>query len=247
MILLLGGTKDSRLILKKLLTINKKVILTLTTDFGAKYVKDHKNLTKIVKKLDVNDMKDILKKYKINYIIDATHPYAKNVSKNIINVNKEFEIPLVRYERKIKRFDFINYFDSYNKISNYLKNKSENIFFAIGSKNLNFFKDIFKKRNFFIRVLPMESVIKKCRSLNILPKNIIAMQGPFTKEFNKLLFKEKDIKYLVTKETGKTGGFEDKVLAARDLNIEVIVLKKPTLKFKNVKESFEEVVEFVKE
>lgn len=247
MILLLGGTKDSRMILEKLLKIEKEVILTLTTDFGAKYVKNHKNLTKIVAKLSPDDMRNIIKKYKIDYIIDATHPYAEVVSENIIKVNKEFEIPLIRYERKIKKFDFINYFDSYSEIKNYLKDKKENILFTIGSKNLYDFKNLYKNNNCFVRVLPMESVIKKCRNLNILPKNIIAMQGPFSEEFNKLLFKEKNIEYLITKETGKAGGFDDKVLAARKLDIEVIVLKKPTLRFRNVMNNFKEVVEFVKE
>ena len=72
--------------------------------------------------------------------------------------------------------------------------------------------------------------------------NIIYMTR---KDFD--LFKEKNISYLITKETGKTGGFKDKVLAANELDIEVIVLKKPTLKFKKVSQNFEEVVEFVKE
>ena len=54
------------------------------------------------------------------------------------------------------------------------------------------------------------------------------MQGPFSKAFNSALIRELDIKYLVTKCTGKNGGFTEKTEAAKENDVECIIIKRPT-------------------
>ena len=41
------------------------------------------------------------------------------------------------------------------------------------------------------------------------------------------MFKSSDASILITKDSGANGGFEEKLLAARELGMEVIVLKRP--------------------
>lgn len=53
------------------------------------------------------------------------------------------------------------------------------------------------------------------------------MQGPFSQELNVALIKQSDIGVLVTKESGKSGGFEEKISAAEQTATDVIVIKRP--------------------
>ena len=55
------------------------------------------------------------------------------------------------------------------------------------------------------------------------------MQGTFSEEFNESMMKEYDVKLVVTKESGNTGGTPSKIEAARKLDIPVVVVKRPKI------------------
>ena len=78
-----------------------------------------------------------------------------------------------------------------------------------------------------IRVLPSEEAVKLCRDAGFKGKNIICMQGPFSAELNEAMFRAAGAEILVTKSSGKTGGFPEKTEAARRLGMKVIVITPP--------------------
>ena len=78
-----------------------------------------------------------------------------------------------------------------------------------------------------IRVLPSEEAVKLCRNAGFKGKNIICMQGPFSADLNEAMFRAAGAEILVTKSSGKTGGFPEKIEAARRLGMKVIVITPP--------------------
>ena len=78
-----------------------------------------------------------------------------------------------------------------------------------------------------IRVLPSEEAVKLCRDAGFKGKNIICMQGPFSAELNEAMFRAAGAEILVTKSSGKTGGFPEKIEAACRLGMKVIVITPP--------------------
>ena len=78
-----------------------------------------------------------------------------------------------------------------------------------------------------MRVLPGEESIRLCTANGITGRQIIAMQGPFSQELNVALIKQSGIGVLVTKQSGKSGGFEEKISAAEQTGTDVIVIKRP--------------------
>ena len=78
-----------------------------------------------------------------------------------------------------------------------------------------------------IRVLPSEEAVKLCRDAGFKGKNIICMQGPFSADLNEAMFRAAGAEILVTKSSGKTGGFPEKTEAARRLGMKVIVITPP--------------------
>lgn len=85
-----------------------------------------------------------------------------------------------------------------------------------GAKELSAFKNLDIKR-IFPRVLPTLDGIRACRALDIPHRNIIAMQGPFSLDLNRVILEQFNIQWLVTKDGGAVGGFYGKSKSLRIL------------------------------
>ena len=178
-------------------------------------------------------MKRIIIKNNIKLIVDLSHPYAMEVSKNAIKAADKCKIKYFRYERKNIDFNYITRFDSYEKIIDYLNNTNGNVLLTIGSKNIKYFNNLDKKR-IYIRILPSIESLKICKKYGFLAEHIIAIMGPFSKELNMVLLKEFNIKYLVTKESGIEGGVIEKIEASKELNVEIIMINRPKFDYPNL-------------
>ena len=235
MILVLGGTSDSLDICDRINKYeNLPYILSVTTSYGEGLARKHsKNL--ITGKLAKQDKIDYIEKNNINKIIDSTHPYAIEVSINAIQCANELGIEYIRYERK-SLIDNINYENKYivSSIEDACKiarEKGHNIFIGTGSKNLPKIVDLIPDRNLIVRVLPTSDVILSCEDLGINADNIIAMKGPFSQSINEEFYKHYDVDIVVTKESGITGGFLEKVNACEKLEIPVIIITREKINY----------------
>lgn len=102
------------------------------------------------------------------------------------------------------------------------------IFVTTGSKELSAFAELSDyKSRVFARVLPSAEPIRLCERLGISGKHLIGMQGPFSRELNAAMMRQAGAKWMVTKETGKNGGFEEKMRAAADCGVRTVVIGKP--------------------
>lgn len=235
MILLLGGTSDSIKIAKFLKNSSINFFISVATKEGLEISKDFlSNL--IIGKKNLNELSEFCKSHSITSIIDATHPHAKIISENAINISNKENINYIRYERKsTEKIEHKNIF--FAKNANYAAIKASQIakkvFLSTGMNTLDEFTREINPINLFVRVLPTITAIKKCESLNIPFSNIIAIKGPFSKLMNIETFKHFDIDLLITKESGLEGGFDEKIQAAMELNIPVLIITRPILDYPN--------------
>lgn len=232
MIWVIGGTKDSRDFLEKIVKSTTDIIVTTATEYGGKLLENLPVKT-LCKKLTYSMMVDFVKENSIDKIVDLSHPYAMEVSQNAIDVSKELQIEYFRFEREEISFLPQKYteFDNIESLVEYLEGVEGNILVTLGSNNIPHFSKLKNLGNFYFRILPKWDMVKKCEDIGILPKNIIAMQGPFSKNMNKAMIEQYDIKYLVTKQAGDTGGEREKIEAADEMNIEVVFLTRPKVEY----------------
>ncbi|MGL5507809.1 MAG: cobalt-precorrin-6A reductase [Paraclostridium sp.] len=244
MILVLGGTSDSNCICKIINELNKEYIVSVTTQYGADLVSTiSKNI--VISKMNLDEMINFTKCNNITLIIDATHPYAIEVSKNAVKTADMLELDYIRYERK-SLVDEIEYekvikvsgtkdaYDLANRIGN-------NIFLGTGSKTLKEYVDNLKSKKIVARVLPTVEVIKQCEDMGLNADNIVAMKGPFSESINEEIYKHYNIDLVITKESGKEGGFLEKVNAAKNLDIPIIVIIREKVDYPLLTNDIEEI------
>lgn len=250
MILVLGGTSDSIKICNLLNVLNKEYIVSVTTNYGYDLAsKVAKNIE--LKKMDVDYMIKFMKANNINLVIDSTHPYAIEVSKNAIEVSDFLEIEYIRYERK-SLLDDLDYEKviKVKSVEEAYKKANEigtNIFLGTGSKTIKQFTKNLKSKNLVVRVLPTSEVIKMCEDVGLNADNIIAMKGPFSEVINEQMYKHYNIDLVITKESGVEGGFLEKINAAKNLNIPVVVIVREQIDYKKVVNEIDNIKNFIVE
>lgn len=73
----------------------------------------------------------------------------------------------------------------------------------------------------------MPDVVKTCADMGFYGIHLIAMQGPFSEELNVAMMRSVHAKWMVTKESGKAGGFGEKVSAAKKAGVGLVVIGRP--------------------
>lgn len=247
MILLFGGTSDSVQMATELARIGKKLTISTATEYGRDIALalDSPEIDVICSRLDANGMKRLAADIGANCIIDATHPFAVEVSKNAMQCAYEMKIPYARYEReKTSDTEGAACFYSFEEAADFLKGTTGNILLAIGSNNMDVFAKKIEMERLYLRVLPTSKVLSKCERLGFSPKNIIGMQGPFSKEMNRIIIRENSIKYMVTKDSGKQGGTVEKIEAARMEGAHIVFIRRKDMDYPIVFGSISDTVEF---
>ncbi|MEF9983667.1 MAG: precorrin-6A reductase [Oscillospiraceae bacterium] len=226
-ILIFGGTTEEHYLINQLKD-KVKITLCVTSEYAAKLVDCYdENITILIGRKDYNEIVELLSSNKYDFVIDATHPYAKIVTENLIkatNITQNNYLRLIREKSDLSDCIVVN---SINDAAEYLKKTQGNIMLTTGSKELSPFTAIadFEER-IYPRVLPMVESIEACISLGFNSSHIIAMQGPFSHNLNVALLEQYSIKTMVTKDGGTIGGFNEKLSAAKATGAEIIVIKR---------------------
>lgn len=218
-VVLFGGTDEGHKIADFLSEQKVSYVVCVATEYGAELL-DMKNVR--IGRMTAEEMADFFDENSVRLVIDATHPYAEFVTENI---KKACKVKYIRVVREDVQADG-TYFENIKAAAEYLEKTAGNILITTGSKEIAKFSVVADRA--FARVLPSEESLELCKNAGFKMKNIICMQGPFSKAFNSALIRELDIRYLVTKCTGKNGGFTEKTEAAKENGVECIIIKRPT-------------------
>lgn len=116
--------------------------------------------------------------------------------------------------------------DSCAQAAAFLQTRQGNILLTTGAKELGAFAALEPDR-LFPRVLPTHASLSACEDLGIPHRNILALQGPFSQEMNEAMLTQYQIRWLVTKDGGTAGGYEEKQAAAQARGVPVILIRRP--------------------
>ena len=205
---ILSGTSDGPVLADKLLKLNYTVFASVVTHRAVESYLNNPKLHIITGKLnDKDEIIYFIRKYKIQYVIDATHPFALIISEYLNKACKEIRKPVLVFERKSlfkesEKFNYISGLKDIKKID--LENK--NILLAIGSRSLDDTANYYLNcgANVFTRILPTPESISKAFGTRIKKSNIAILDPSKTKEslLEKKLCDFWQIDYVLCRESG---------------------------------------------
>lgn len=230
-VLIFGGTTEGRELAESLCGRGIHCTVCVATEYGEQIMEEMEALTLHKGRMDAEQMKEFIREGEFLAVVDATHPFAAEVSKNIKTGLADFAVPYIRLKRNTdiagRAQHGIRWFSDTKDCMEALRETEGNILLTTGSKELSVFCIEGLRHRLYVRVLPSTESIALCERQGIFGKQIIAMQGPFSAEMNEVLIRQFDIACLVTKESGAAGGFSEKLKAADNTGIPVMVIGNP--------------------
>jgi len=229
-VLIFGGTSDALTLCEALTEREIQYTLSVATEEG-KHSAQSLSSHVIIGRMGSEAMRDFIEQNQIDFVIDAAHPYAQVLRQTIVDACNSSQCPVMRYERP-NSTDFAdhslvikanNVMDACRKITV----DQKKVLLTTGSKDLETFKRMLRDKTLYARVLPVVEVISECNASGLGIDNIIAMKGPFTRNMNHALYEMIQPDVVITKESGKAGGFSEKVEPCIELGIPCIVIERP--------------------
>lgn len=245
------GTSEGKEILSSMNEFTENIVVSTATKYGGELLKKYKVKFINTEPLDYEGFKKMAIKFQINVFVDASHPYAQEVSKTVISVCKNLNIDYIRYDRKgyfenLEGNENIIKIESYEKLKDVLDGIEGNVLNTTGSNHIEAIMNLKIKNRIIHRVLPSVNILQKLNNIGVKIDDIVAIKGPFSYELNKGFIINYDIRALITKDSGIEGGTKEKVDAALDSNVKIILIEKPKLSYGTVFQDVESMVEFIK-
>ena len=229
-VLVFGGTAEGRELVEWLSSLDACDIVSCTaTEYGGELVDGLERVTSLVGPLDAEAKECLVAEHDFASIMDATHPYATHVTESIATLAASHDLPRLRLLRDGFVDGPFKLVADVDEAAQAIAAKPGNVMLTTGATDLATFVEAvpdFDER-LYARILPVESSVVKAHELGIPTSHIIAMQGPFTAEMNVALMRQFDISTMVTKASGATGGFQEKIDAAAACGAELVVIQRP--------------------
>lgn len=268
-IVVFAGTTEGRAIVSRMKKKEAELFVCTATEYGKELLEDEKlaeeeesqRICVYSGRMNEKEMKEFLQKKKPDWVIDATHPYAVEVTENIRLACEEAGYPYLRVLREQSEDAFgyenslesnvsapkgrVRHVTSVQEAAEYLSATKGKILIATGSKELGAYTVIPEYRErCYARVLSTAEAVGKAFQLGFAGAHLIAMQGPFSEEMNTALLRQTGADYFVTKESGKTGGYPEKARACQKAGAQLVVIGRPP---ETEGMSWEEACRFVSE
>ena len=230
-VLIFGGTTEGRELAAALTRAGVLHVVSVATGYGKEIENSFGEENVIVGRKNADEMAEFISSGEFSVCVDATHPFATLVSEEIKRACEKTGISYLRLSRDTGAKADLSELVACDRIEDAAKELEKTagkILLLTGSKDLKtIMAQISDKTRVYARVLPNTDSITKCEEAGLLGKQIIAMQGPFSKEMNVVLIKEIGASVILTKESGATGGLDEKILAARECGIKVVMVRSP--------------------
>jgi len=237
MIVVLGGTSEGRELFRRLEERRIPCVVTVASEYGG-FLSGALPTQVRAGRLDAREMEELLKEKQARYLVDATHPFAVEASRNAMEAARQAGITYLRLEREreeIPSHPLVKKIDHLDELKGMVE-EGKVVFSTLGSKHLDSLVPMVKKEGgrLVARVLPQSPVLQKCEYLGLNAGEVVAIKGPFSRDLNRELYRQFQAQLVLTKESGSSGGQQNKVNAALDLGLKTVIWCRPRLDYPRV-------------
>lgn len=227
MILVFGGTTEGRLAAEVLDEAGSEFYYSTKGDMQQVQMRNGKRLSGA---MDVVQMRDFCTANDIRLLVDAAHPFAENLHKTIAEVG----LPVIRLQRDFgKRIPEVRYCSTFNEAMGQMEADSISRLLALsGANTIAKLINYWSNHTTFFRILNREESIEMAKRQCFPLNNLIFYSNDNTLpdvEAERAMMKQLNCDAIITKESGASGGFAEKVQAALSLRMKVYAIEHPRL------------------
>ncbi|MBQ1891756.1 MAG: precorrin-6A reductase [Firmicutes bacterium] len=227
-IVIFAGTTEGRKLGELCRELGIEALACVATEYGEALLAAGGSLRVRTGRLSEERMEELLEKETPKLVLDATHPYAAEVSVSITKACDAAGVKLARVLREAESHDGCMEFATTEELAEYLDKVPGVVFSSLGTKEVPALSKVSgAAERIWLRILPSIDGIKTCLDAGFPAKHIICMQGPFSAELNTAMFRASGAEMLLTKDTGMAGGFPEKLAAAKQCGMKVLVIRRP--------------------
>jgi len=230
---LVGGTAESAQLANVIAQANLPCTVSVTTAAAKSLYPEAPELQVLVGKFNLEQLEQFLQAENIVAVLDASHPYAVEISKLAIAAGERLQIPYLRFERPELEIDVpphgpVTTLDSFDTLlaKAYLQGR---VLLTIGYKPLSLFTAWQNEATLFARILPSQAALEAALAAKFSAERLFAMRPPVPQEIERALWQHWQISTVVTKASGQPGGEDSKRAIAAELGVKLIVIQRPQL------------------
>jgi precorrin-6A/cobalt-precorrin-6A reductase len=247
---LIGGTSESAEIAQALVQSGIPTIVSVTTAPAQSLYPRHSNLQIRVTQFDLASLRQFLQTETIVAIIDASHPFAVEISRLAMASSQAQQIPYLRYERpRVEALADANIqiLSSFAELltGGYLA--GQRVLLSVGYRHLAQFQPWQSQATLFARILPSPVALAAALEAGFTSERLIALRPPISLPLERALWQHWQISMVVTKASGAPGGEGVKQQLAIELNLPLMVIERPQLKFPRQTSDLEQVTAFAQQ
>jgi precorrin-6A/cobalt-precorrin-6A reductase len=245
---LIGGTSESVALAGAIASLGLPCLITVTTEAAQSLYPITPLLKVQVGRLHIEQLNYFLQQQQIVAILDASHPYAVEISQMATRVAAQRKIPYLRFERPIVNSQAdhsrVIRLDSFETLlaGDYLL--QQRVLLTVGYKALPLFQSWQDRSTLFARILPALTSLEAAIAAGFTSDRIIAIRPPVSTELEKSLWRHWEISLVVTKASGVAGGEEIKRTVAAELGIPLVVITRPVVDYPQQTSDFSVALEF---
>lgn len=176
--------------------------------------------------MELAEMKAFCHEHDIALIIDATHPFAENLHHNVVKLAQQINVPIIRLNRIFPPHDTnIVWCHSYDDAIRQLERHNIKSLLALtGVNTIGKLSDYWKRNACWFRILDRDDSRQTALRAGISADHLVYYEHDDTTK----LIEQLHPQAILTKESGISGGFDEKVTAAREGGVKVFVVERPT-------------------
>lgn len=228
-VLVMGGTSDARMLCQQLDAAKVAYTLSVATPTGKQLAGDIKGQIRCGR-LEPEEMVAWLKAHRTRWVIDASHPYAEVVSRNIMHACERAGVLLSRYQRPEQLSELthplLHHVHTIAEACDVAQRFGERVLLTTGSKNLATWRAGLPHKKLLARHLFLRS-FSNVPTWDSALVRFSPCAGPFSAEFNAAFYRQCQADVVVTKASGAEGGYQEKVQPCLDAGIPCIVITRP--------------------
>nr|WP_199305956.1 cobalt-precorrin-6A reductase [Pseudanabaena sp. FACHB-2040] len=247
---MIGGTGESAELARSLVALHLPCTVTVTTPSARGLYPVAATLRVWVGQLTAATLPAFLQQENVAAILDASHPFAVEISGLAIATAQTLQLPYLRFERSELQAAAAApevAFDSLDSLLNSAYLEGQRVLLTLGYRWLPAFQAWQTRSTLFARILPSVPALNGALAAGFTPDRLIALRPPVSEALERALWQQWQITCVVTKASGAAGGEAIKRQVAQSLGVPLVVLQRPPISYPQQTQSLAIALEFCRQ